>query len=307
MAGGGANEQARRRALAFLLTPVTLLLGIAFFVPLAIMVIYSFLEPGLYGGVVWSFYPYNYGRIFGWPIGGGEEFEPLYLGIFLNSVKYAAITVVVALLLCYPVAFWVSRLGGTAKNLVLFAITLPFFANLLVRIYAWLLLLRPTGTINTALQSLGVIEQPLNMLFTDFAVVLGLVYVLVPFMFLPIYASVERLDWSLVQASQDLGAGGVQTFRRVILPLTAPGIAGGCLITFIPALGNFIVPAFLGGSKVQMTGNVIERQFLQARNWPFGSALAMVIMASVMLVLLVVVLRGARSSSLAQATGGGHA
>ena len=130
MAGGGANEQARRRALAFLLTPVSLLLGIAFFVPLAIMVVYSFLEPGLYGGVVWSFYPYNYGRIFGWPIGGGEEFEPLYLGIFLNSVKYAAITVLFALLLCYPVAFWVSRLGGTAKNLVLFAITLPFFANL---------------------------------------------------------------------------------------------------------------------------------------------------------------------------------
>jgi spermidine/putrescine transport system permease protein len=301
MAALGANERARTRALALLLTPVSLLLGVVFLVPLAIMVVYSFLEPGLYGGVVWSFYPYNYGRIFGWPLGGGEEFEPLYLGIFFNSLQYAAITVVVALLVCYPVAFWVSRLDGMKKNLILFAITLPFFANLLVRIYAWLLLLRPTGTINTALMAVGVIEQPLNMLFTEFAVVLGLVYVLVPFMFLPIYASVERLDWSLVQASQDLGAGAFQTFRRVILPLTAPGIAAGSLITFIPALGNFIVPAFLGGSKVQMTGNVIERQFLQARNWPFGSALAMVIMASVLVVLLTVVLRASRAGA-----GDGH-
>ncbi|MGD9508679.1 MAG: ABC transporter permease [Geminicoccaceae bacterium] len=302
MSGRGANERARTRALILLLTPVSLLLGIVFLVPLAIMVVYSFLEPGLYGGVVWSFYPYNYGRIFGWPLGGGEEFEPLYLGIFLNSLQYAAITVVVALLVCYPVAFWVSRLDGTKKNLILFAITLPFFANLLVRIYAWLLLLRPTGTINTALMTVGAIDEPLNMLFTEFAVVLGLVYVLVPFMFLPIYASVERLDWSLVQASQDLGAGALQTFRRVVLPLTAPGIAAGSLITFIPALGNFIVPAFLGGSKVQMTGNVIERQFLQARNWPFGSALAMVIMASVLIVLLLVVLRTARARA-----GDGHA
>jgi spermidine/putrescine transport system permease protein len=307
MARRGANERARTRALALLLTPVSLLLGIVFFVPLAIMVVYSFLEPGLYGGVVWSFYPYNYGRIFGWPLGGGEEFEPLYLGIFLNSLKYATVTVVVALFVCYPVAFWVSRLEGAKKNLMLFAITLPFFANLLVRIYAWLLLLRPTGTINTALLALGAIEQPLNMLFTQFAVILGLVYVLVPFMFLPIYASVERLDWPLVQASQDLGAGAFQTFRRVILPLTAPGIAGGCLITFIPALGNFIVPSFLGGSKIQMTGNVIERQFLQARNWPFGSALAMVIMASVMLALLMVVLRASRARSISHATGSGHA
>ncbi len=286
---------ARRRALTVLLAPVTILLGVGFLVPLGIMVVYSVLEPGLYGGVTWSFYPYNYGRIFGWPLGGGEEFEPLYLGIFLNSLKYAALTVAISLVLCYPAAFWVSRMSERRKSFALFLITLPFFANLLVRIYAWLLLLRPTGTINTALMSLGVIAQPLDILFTDFAVIIGLVYVLVPFMFLPVYVSIERLDWSLVQASQDLGANALQTFRRVILPLTAPGIAGGSLIVFIPALGNFIVPSFLGGSKVQMTGNVIERQFLQARNWPFGSALSMVLMASVLLILLAIGWRAARS------------
>lgn len=300
----GTISSQRRKTLFVLLTPITLLLGAFFLIPLGIMVVYSFLEPGLYGGVVWSFYPYNYGRIFGWPLGGGEEFEPLYIQIILNSFYYAVITVLVTLVVCYPVAFWVSRMGPMAKNIVLFAITLPFFANLLVRIYAWLLLLRPTGAVNTALMSLGIIDQPLNMIFTEFAVIVGLVYVLTPFMFLPIYASVERLDWSLVQASQDLGATPFQTFRRVILPLTAPGIAGGCVIVFIPALGNFIVPSFLGGSKVQMTGNVIERQFLQARNWPFGSTLAMIVMASVLLLVLAYTLwmrRAANNERLARA------
>lgn len=299
--GRGANSAGNLRALLVLLTPVTIILGVFFLVPLCVVIVYSLLEPGLYGGVVWSFYPYNYGRVFGWPLGGGEEFEPMYFGIFLNSLKYAVLTAVVALILCYPVAFWVSRMPPTKRNLMLFVITLPFFANLLIRIYAWLLILRPTGSINTALIYLGIVSEPLNMIFTEFAVVLGLVYVLVPFMFLPIYANIERLDWSLVQASQDLGASPFQTFRRVILPLTAPGIAGGSVIVFIPALGNFIVPAFLGGSKVQMTGNVIERQFLQARNWPFGSTLAIVVMASVLAVLVLALLRQRRARAGANA------
>jgi spermidine/putrescine transport system permease protein len=299
MAAQRAMGGERTKALALLLAPITLLLGVFFLIPLGITIVYSFLEPGLYGGVVWSFYPYNYGRLFSWPLGGGEEFEPLYLQIILNSLKYAVLTVVISLLACYPVAFWISRMSGTAKNLMLFAITLPFFANLLVRIYAWLLLLRPTGAINAALLSLGIIDEPLNMIFTDFAVMVGLVYVLIPFMFLPIYASVERLDWSLVQASQDLGATPLQTFRRIILPLTAPGIAGGSVIVFIPAIGNFIVPSFLGGAKVQLVGNVIERQFLQARNWPFGSALSMIIMASVLVLVLVYVLKVGQARSSA--------
>lgn len=306
MSGQRAIERDRIRALAFLLSPITLLLGIFFLIPLGITIVYSFLEPGLYGGVVWSFYPYNYGRLFGWPLGAGEEFEPLYIQIILNSLKYAMLTVIVSLILCYPVAFWVSRMSGLAKNLMLFAITLPFFANLLIRIYAWLLLMRPTGTINSTLMALGVVDEPLNMMFTEFAVIVGLVYVLIPFMFLPIYASVERLDWSLVQASQDLGATPFQTFKRIILPLTSPGILGGCVIVFIPALGNFIVPAFLGGSKVQLVGNVIERQFLQARNWPFGSTLSTVIMVSVMLVVLIYFLSTRNSSRKSVMEGSDH-
>ncbi|MGF7160347.1 spermidine/putrescine transport system permease protein [Rhodoligotrophos appendicifer] len=300
---GWARAIRKASAPAALLMPITLLLGVFFLVPLGIMVVYSFLEAGMYGGVTWTFYPYNYGRILGWPIGGGEEFDPVYLWIFLNSVRFALMTVVVTLLICYPAAFWVAGMPANRKTLILFLITLPFFANLLIRIYAWLLLLRPTGFINTILQALGVIAEPLNMIFTEFAVVVGLVYTLVPFMFLPIYANVERLDGALLQASQDLGATPLQTFRRVILPLTLPGIAGGSIIVFIPALGNFIIPAFLGGSKVQMTGNVIERQFLQARNWPFGASLTMLIMAVVMTLLLIYTVKIMRRGDDRQAAG----
>lgn len=295
MMGFGSVRGRRRGALMLLLAPFTIVLGAFFVVPLGIMVVYSFLEPGLYGGVEWNWYPYNYGRIIGWPLNDFEEFDPVYLRIFLNSLKIAVVTVIGTFLLCYPAAFWVSQMRGGRKNLALFLITLPFFANLLVRIYAWLLLLRPTGFFNTILESLGLIAAPLDMLFTNFAVIIGMVYILTPFMFLPIYASVEKLDYSLIRASRDLGANPLQTFQRVILPQTAPGILGGAIIVFIPALGNFIVPAFLGGSKVQMTGNLIERSFLQSRDWPFGAALALLIMFAVVILILFQINRQTRA------------
>lgn len=297
MIAGKTVQSRKTQALLLLLSPITIILGAFFLIPLGIMVVYSFLEPGLYGGVEWNWYPYNYGRIIGWPLNDYESFEPIYLSIFLSSLKIACLTVICSLLICYPAAFWVSRMSEQRKSFVLFLITLPFFANLLVRIYAWLLLLRPTGFINMALQSVGLVAQPLDMLFSSFAVIVGMVYIFTPFMFLPIYANVEKLDYSLVRASQDLGATPLQTFLRVILPLTLPGIAGGSIIVFIPALGNFIVPSFLGGSKVQMTGNLIERSFLQSRDWPFGAALALLIMASVVLVVVFQVLRKSRAQT----------
>ncbi|MBB6182236.1 ABC transporter permease [Pseudorhizobium flavum] len=297
MIAGKTVQSRKTQALVLLLSPITILLGAFFLIPLGIMVVYSFLEPGLYGGVEWNWYPYNYGRIIGWPLNDYETFEPIYLSIFLSSLKIACLTVICSLLICYPAAFWVSRMSERRKSFVLFLITLPFFANLLVRIYAWLLLLRPTGFINMALQSIGLVAQPLDMLFSSFAVIVGMVYIFTPFMFLPIYANVEKMDYSLVRASQDLGATPLQTFLRVILPLTLPGIAGGSIIVFIPALGNFIVPSFLGGSKVQMTGNLIERSFLQSRDWPFGAALALLIMASVVLVVMFQVVRSSRAQT----------
>lgn len=284
-----------RLKLAALLAPITLTIGVFFLIPLGIMCVYSFLEPGLYGGVEWNWYPYNYGRIIGWPLNEYEEFDPTYLRIFLTSLKIAVLTVIVSLIICYPAAFWVSRMGPKRKSFALFLITLPFFANLLIRIYAWLLLLRPSGFISTLLQGVGVLAEPLDIIFSSTAIIIGTVYIYTPFMFLPIYASVEKLDYALLRASQDLGATPVQTFLRVTLPLTAPGIFGGALIVFIPALGNFIIPAFLGGAKVQMTGNLIERSFLQSRDWPFGAALALLIMAIVVIAMLVVLSRSAKS------------
>jgi spermidine/putrescine transport system permease protein len=283
------------RAVALLLAPISALLSIFFLIPLGIMVVYSFLEPGVYGGVVWAFYPYNYGRIVGWPLNEFEFFDPVYLRIFANSVRLALTTALVSLLVCYPVAFWVSRLPDRWKSFALFLITLPFFANLLIRVYAWLLILRPTGFLNAALESAGVIDAPLQLLFSETAVIIGLVYILIPFMFLPIYASIERLDQSLIHASQDLGAAPLQTFRRVVLPLTLPGIVGGSIIVFIPALGNFVVPSLLGGAKVMMSGNLIEQQFLDARNWPFGAALAMLVMAVILVMMMTYAIRLGRS------------
>ena len=286
----------RRWQLSLLLGPASLFLLVFFLIPLGIMVVTSFLAPGLYGGVEWSFYPHNFGRILGFADPAFEEFDPVYIAIFLRSLKIAALTVVATLLVCYPAAFHISRLPDRWKNFCLFLITLPFFSSLIVRLFVWVMILRPTGLVNETLQSAGVIARPLEMIYTDGAIVLGMVYVFIPFMFMPVYASIEKLDWRLVQASLDLGAGPVRTFFRIILPLTAPGIAAGSVIVFIPALGNFVVPAILGGAKVMMLGNLIEAQFLSARNWPFGSALAMMVMA-VMLVLLVayVIVSGRRN------------
>lgn len=291
-----------RLQLGTLLGPLSLFLAIFFLGPLFIMMVTSFLAPGLYGGVEWHFYPDNFGRILGFADPAFEEYDPIYIAIFLRSIRIAALTVVVTLLVCYPAAFQISRLSERWKNISLFLITLPFFTSLIVRLFVWVLLLRQTGLINELLLKTGIINRPLEMIYTDGAIIVGMVYIFIPFMFMPVYASVEKLDWSLVRASQDLGAGPVRTFLRIILPLTLPGIVGGSIIVFIPALGNFVVPAVLGGAKVQMLGNLIEQQFLSARNWPFGSALAMLVM-SVMLILLFFYVRQESRGSQVPASG----
>ncbi len=285
--------------LGVLLAPVTLFLGVFFLLPLCIIALFSILTPGLYGGVDWAFYHWNYGRIFGWADGIIEIFEPIYLQILLRSLIFAAVTVLLTLILCYPVAFWVSRLSERWRLVFMFLITLPFFCSLIVRLYAWLLILKPTGILNSILLWSGLIHEPLEILYTPTAVVLGMVYVMVPFMFLPLYASVENLDRAQVEASLDLGANRTQTFLKVVLPQTLPGILGGSVIVFIPAVGNFVVPDVLGGAKGLMIGNLVEQQFLSARNWPFGSALSMIIMAVVLLVLSLSVTRARKA--------GGHA
>ena len=283
-------RRGERRRLAFLLGPASLFLGTCFVGPLAVMLIYSFLEPGLYGGVEWNFYHWNYGRILGWADGEWEDFDPVYAQIFLRSARLALTNVAITLVICYPAAIWVSGLSARWRTLVVFLITLPFFVSLVVRLFAWVLILRPSGFLNSSLLGLGLISEPIDIIFTETAVLIGMAYILLPFMFLPLYASVEKLDRSLIEASSDLGASPLQTFVRVTLPLTLPGIAAGSVLVFIPSLGNFIVPDLLGGAKVLMIGNLVEQQFLSARNWPFGSALSVMIMV-VMFVLIVLYLR----------------
>ncbi|HCL3144953.1 TPA: ABC transporter permease [Pseudomonas aeruginosa] len=292
-------KRQRQLQLCALLTPATVVISLFFLVPLGIMAIYSVLEPGLYGGVEWSFYPDNFGRVLGWADGTLEEFDSVYLWIFLRSLRLALTTVLLSLAVCYPMAFWVRKQPEHRRNLYLFLITLPFFTSLIVRLYAWVLILRPSGFLNQLLLGLGLIESPLDVIYTETAVLIGMVYVSIPFMFLPLYASIEKLDSKLIEASRDLGASSWQTFRRVVFPLTLPGIAAGAVIVFIPSLGNFIVPSLLGGARVVMIGNLVEQQFLAARNWPFGAALSMLIMTSVLLLLIAHTRRSGRQEALA--------
>ena len=276
-----------RSRLAFLLGPVSLFLGTCFVGPLVVMIIFSFLEPGLYGGVEWNLYHWNFGRILGWADGEWEDFDWVYAEILARSARLALFNVLITLVICYPAALWVRSLSRRWRLFVVFLITLPFFISLVVRLFAWVLILRPTGFLNSSLLGLGLISEPLDIIFTETAVLIGMAYVLLPFMFLPVYASVEKLDRSLVEVSSDLGASSFQTFCRVTVPLTLPGIAAGSVLVFIPSLGNFIVPDLLGGAKVMMIGNLIEQQFLSARNWPFGAALSVMMMAVMFLLILI--------------------
>lgn len=296
-----AKQQVKRRrihALLGLLVPPSIFLLVCYLGPLGIMFVYSWLEPGAYGGVVWNFYSLNYGRIFGWANSYIAHFDPIYLLSLWLSIKLAVYTVILSLIICYPAAFWISRQPGRRKNFFFFLIALPFFISQIIRLFAWVLILTHNGFVNHVLLLLGIISEPLDLIYTHGAVVVGMVYIFLPFMFLPLYASIEKLDMSVVEASLDLGATRLQTFLRVVLPATIPGIAGGSIIVFIPTVGNFIVPQILGGAKVLMIGNLIEQQFLLARNWPFGAALGMmVIMLGLLLVLLSYVRRIGRQKS----------
>jgi spermidine/putrescine transport system permease protein len=279
----------KRSRLFFLLSPFTLYSFIFFLGPLGILLTFSFLEPGLYGGVEWNYYHHNYGRVLGWADGEYEDFDIVYFIIFLRSFRLALITVFFTLLVCYPAALWISNLNIKLRNFFIFLITLPFFASLVVRLFAWMIILKPSGILNQFLMSLNIIDEPLQMIFTEGAVIVGMVYVLIPFMFLPLYGSIEKIDHKLIEASKDLGANKFITFYKITLPLSLPGIIGGSILVFIPSLGNFIVPDLLGGAKVMMIGNLIEQSFIVGRNWPFGSALSMILMTTVLFFLLLYV------------------
>lgn len=234
-------------------------------IPVVLVLTYTVFDRGRFGGVVYDFTLDNFVR----------AWEPIYRKVLVSSIVIAGLTTLIALVLGYPVAYAIARMPARWRNVALVLVVVPFWTNFLIRTYAWIMLLNTEGIVNDALISLGVIDQPLTLLYTRGAVVVGLVYAYLPLMILPIYASVARLDVELREASANLGATRFTTFLRVTLPLSMPGVVTGCIFVFVPSLGNFVVPELLGGGKSVMVGNLIRDQFLKARDWPFGATLAL--------------------------------
>ena len=263
----------------WVLLPAWLWMAVLFASPFAIVIAYSLLTRGAYGGLGPPWTLENWSRLA----------DPLYLSILARSFWMAALATALCLVLAFPLALFISR-AGRHKNLYLQLVILPFWTSFLVRIYAWLFLLRDTGLINTALMGLGVIREPLPLLYNNGAVLLGLVYGYLPFMVLPLYATLERLDPALAEAAADLGARPFATLTRVLIPLSAPGIRAGCILVFIPCLGAYLTPDLLGGGRTVLIGNLVQNQFTTARDWPFGSAASILLMALVT-VLVAVFLR----------------
>ena len=268
-----------KRLRAWFLAPAWTVLAFGFWVPLGIIALYAVLSRGTYGGVEPPLTLDSFARFA----------DPLYFGILWRSFWVAGVATALCLALGLPLALFIAE-SGPRKGLYLNLVILPFWTSFLIRTYAWVFLLRDTGLCNTVLQALGVIREPLPLLYNDGAVILGLVYGYLPFMVLPLYATLERLDRSLLEAAADLGARRWETFWRVTVPLAKPGIRAGVVLVFIPCLGTYITSDLLGGSKTVLIGNLVQNQFTTGRDWPFGAAASLVLMAVVAL-LLVLLLR----------------
>ncbi|MFV2032035.1 MAG: ABC transporter permease [Gammaproteobacteria bacterium] len=295
-----AEKQLRRTRIA-LVAPGILTILLIGILPLSIVLVYSFLAPGDYGGVKWEFSTDAYVQLlFEEDIFDGTlRFSTSYLQIFLRSLLLAIFATVASLLLGFPTAYFIATRSPESRNAWLFLITIPFWTNLLIRTYAMLLILRDEGAINLGLMKIGLIEKAIPMLYTNFAVGLGLIYAFLPFMILPIYASLEKLDFRLVEAGFDLYADRFRVLKRIIIPIAKPGIAAGCILVFIPSLGAFITPELLGGGKSLMIGNLINIMFGSSRNWPFGSAIALILMTLVLLSLIIYVRRSSAKRAAA--------
>ncbi|NGQ97434.1 ABC transporter permease [Brevibacillus sp. SYP-B805] len=261
----------------WLSVPALLWLAFFFLIPLLLVIALSFLERGTYGQVVYAFTLNNYSRIA----------DPLYGEVLLETLAVSLLTTFLTLLIGYPLAYHIARLERGWQHTWLLLVMMPFWINFLVRSYAWVVILRSQGVINTLLLSLGLIDQPLSLLYNSAAVLLGMVYALLPFMVLPVYVSLEQLDRRKLEAAYDLGASPWRAFWHITLPLTKSGVVTGSILVFVSSIGMFVVPDVMGGAKSALIGNVIQNQFLSARDWPFGSALSIVLMLlSVMLIFL---------------------
>ncbi len=270
------RQRPRLRSTSLLAGSLVWLVGF-FLVPLAYLLAVSFAQRSPYGTIQWSLGLSNYAR----------AFQPLYLEIYWRSFWMALLTTAACAVLGYPVAYTIAlRAAPRWRSVLLMLVVIPFWTSFLIRTYAWMVILRTEGLINTSLRDLHLLENPLHLLYTPFAVFIGLVYGELPFMILPLYAVLQRLDRTLLEAAQDLGASRWRAFLKVTLPLSAPGLAAGAVLVFIASVGAFITPDLLGGARTMMVGNLIQNQFALVRDQPFGSAVAFLLTAVVLALLL---------------------
>lgn len=282
-------QQTKRKLL--LCTPALIVLFLAASGPLLVMLYYSFLEAGDYGGVEYRFSLDGWFNVFLYR----DIFDDVltiadaHASVFWRSIKLSALTTLTCLIIGFPTAYFIATRPRQNRNFWLFLITIPFWTNLLIRTFAILEMIRNNGIINNLLMDLSLIDEPIQMLYTDFAIMIGMTYVYLPLMILPLYASMEKMDFRLIEAGYDLYATRLRVLRRVMIPLIKPGIVAGSILVFIPSLGAFVTPRVLGGGKNLMLGNLIELQFGQGQNWPLGAALSITLLAIVMIMLTIYV------------------
>ena len=288
--GGGGSDSTFGPLRNFLLAPSWLVIGIFLILPVGTMLVYSFLTKEFRGGVIWEFSLAAYDQFFFDRGLFGDEpakLEWTYITIFGRSIWQAGLATLLCLLIGFPTAYFIATRPSNTRSIWLFVITIPYWVNLLIRTVSMKFLIRDTGPLNEWMLSFGLISEPIPMINTNFAVQLGLFYSYLPFMVLPIYASVERYNFALSEAAADLYASRWTTLLHVVLPTVRPGIIAGCILVFVPSLGAFLAPDLLGGAKNFMIGSLIEEQFKgNAGNWPFGAAASMILLTMVLLVLM---------------------
>ncbi|MBI1729894.1 ABC transporter permease [Candidatus Acetothermia bacterium] len=283
------------------LSPIVFWIALFIVGPLFVVLFYSFLTSGPFGSIQYNPTLENYQKTFVANDLRTNEPTPnwLYLNIFGRSLALAFVTTLICMLLGYPVAYWIALRGGRYKNLWIALFIMPFWTSYVVRIFAWMFLLRdPSGFINQLLLQSGLIQEPVQLLYNVTGVLIGMVYTYLPFAVIPLYASLERLDRSVLEAASDLGARPWQRLRYVTLPLTRGGIMSACVLTFVPAVGEYLIPDLMGGSKVNMIGNFIADKFLRDQNWTLGSAMSVILILIVMAILIIYLWRGHRHGIL---------
>ncbi|MFX0544309.1 ABC transporter permease [Roseovarius sp. S1116L3] len=295
-----ARKRRRRINLPYVgLAPAWLLMCFALILPIFIVAAVSVASRGAYGGFEWSFDLTGYRQILfneGWT--GEMEFTPQYVIIILRTILLASVTTILCLILAVPVAYFIASQPASRKSALVFLVTLPFWMSMILRIYAWMIILGKGGPLPRFLEAFGA-PSGLTLMYNDGATLAAMVYTYIPLMVLPVFASIEKLDGTLIEAAHDLYGNRWVTLRRVILPLTAPGIVSGAILVFVPALGAVLEPILMGGGKQMMMGSLIQMQFGGARNWPFGAAIAVTLLVVVMLVLILIALRSARKEAAA--------